>query len=233
VGTHETAPPGRFLAEGRSAVVYDLGDGRLLRRFRDTGADATREAAVLALAARHGVPVPEVYEAAGPDVVLEHVRGPSMLTALLEDPSTVGVHGRMLAELHDRLDRVAAPADWYLPVRGERPGRLVHGDLHPGNVVLSSAGPVLIDWTNAATGHPACDTATTWLVLACLSHPDPVVDARIDGLRRPLLDAFLPAIDRAAAARTVPYVAADRIADPATTDAERARIEAFVAEVGS
>jgi RIO-like serine/threonine protein kinase len=27
----------------------------------------------------------------------------------------------------------------------------VHGDLHPGNVMLTATGPLVIDWTNAAS----------------------------------------------------------------------------------
>jgi len=152
-----------------------------------------------------------------------------MLAALLDDPGTVEVHGRTLAELHHRLDVVLPPAEWDLPVPTGRRGRLLHGDLHPGNVVLSAAGPVLIDWTNAGTGRSAHDTATTWLVVGCFAHPDPGVDARLEDLRRPLLNAFLSEVDRAAAAAALPLVAAGRIADPATTDDERSRIHAFVA----
>lgn len=51
---------GGLLAEGRGAVVYDLGPGRLLRRHRNPAADAAVVAAVLRLAAHSGVPVPEV-----------------------------------------------------------------------------------------------------------------------------------------------------------------------------
>ncbi len=96
--------PGRLLAEGRSARVYLIEDGWLLRRFRDQRQDVTTEATVLRWAARHGVPVPAVHGAAGPDLVIEHVHGPSMLTALLDDPSGGSGYGRTLAELHRRLD---------------------------------------------------------------------------------------------------------------------------------
>ena len=222
-------PPGGLLAEGRSAAVFAIDDGWLLRRFHDPQADASTEAPVLRWAARHGVPVPAVREAAGPDLVLEHVRGPSMLGALLDDPAGAAGHGRVLASLHRSLDRVPAPAG--LPTPTGQPGRLLHGDLHPDNVLLAGAGPVLIDWTNAASGPSGYDTATTWLVLACFDHPDPDVGARLAGLRRPLLDAFLSGIDRSAAAAALPCVVAHRTADPATTDVERARIEAFAGDV--
>ncbi len=218
--------PGPLLAEGRSATVLLLEDGWVLRRSKDPRHDVRTEAAVLRWAARHGVPVPRVREAAGPDLVLEHVSGPSMLTAVLDDPAGAGAHGRTLADLHGDLDRVPAPPE--LPAPPGRAGRLLHGDLHPGNVLLASAGPVLIDWTNAASGPSAHDTATTWLLLACFELPDPEVGIRLAAARRPLLDGFLSGIDRSAAAAAMPRVAAGRIADPSTTDSERDRITAFV-----
>jgi aminoglycoside phosphotransferase (APT) family kinase protein len=221
--------PGGLLAEGRSASVFLLGNGWLLRRFRDRRRDATTEATVLRWAARHGVPVPAVREATGPEIVLEHIQGPSMLTALLDEPAAAAVHGRTLAALHDRLDRVPAPLE--LPMPTGRAGRLLHGDLHPGNVLLTATGPVLIDWTNAGSGPSAFDTATTWLVLACLDPPEPEVGSRLAAVRRPLLDGFLAGIDRSAAVAAMPQVAAGRIADPATTDAEMTRIEAFAAGI--
>jgi aminoglycoside phosphotransferase (APT) family kinase protein len=40
-----------------------------------------------------------------------------------------------------------------------------HGDFHPDNIILSPNGPVVIDWTNASSGHPATDVGWTSLVL--------------------------------------------------------------------
>jgi hypothetical protein len=88
---------------------------------------------------------------------------------------------------------------------------------------------VLIDWTDAGSGPGAHDTATTWLVLACLDPVDECATRRLERLRRPLVEGFLTGIDRAAAVAALPGVAARRLADPATTDAERARISAFAA----
>ncbi len=98
---------------------------------------------------------------------------------------------------------------------------------------MSSEGPVLIDWTNAATGPSACDTATTWLVLACLDPPGARARVRLDPVRRPLLRSFLEGVDRTAAAAAMPEVAARRLTDRGTTDPERTRIRALVAAVGT
>ena len=67
--------PGTLLGAGRSADVYDVGGGRVLRRYRDgrdpTGVDA--EAQVMGVARAFGVPVPEVFDVSGTDIVMERV----------------------------------------------------------------------------------------------------------------------------------------------------------------
>jgi aminoglycoside phosphotransferase (APT) family kinase protein len=40
-----------------------------------------------------------------------------------------------------------------------------HGDMHPGNVLLTPTGPVVIDWLTAGCGPPAADVARTLLLL--------------------------------------------------------------------
>ena len=62
--------PGPLIGSGRAADVYDIGDGRVLRRNR-TGAGTEREAAVMRHLWRHGYPVPEVHHADGADLVMD------------------------------------------------------------------------------------------------------------------------------------------------------------------
>lgn len=59
---------------------------------------------------------------------------------------TVAMRQRQIADLDDRLS-------------ADSP-QLVHGDLHPGNVLVTDAGPVLLDWADAARGSPRWDAAT-------------------------------------------------------------------------
>ncbi len=49
--------------------------------------------------------------------------------------------------------------------------RLCPGDYHPANRLLGSAGPVLIDWTNATRGDPMADLARTHLLLRVAAVP--------------------------------------------------------------
>ena len=70
----------------------------------------------------------------------------------------------MLAALHDQLHQIAAPEGLRRPFgTGDR---IVHLDLHPGNVMLTAGGPVVIDWTNAAAGPPGADVAMAYLIIA-------------------------------------------------------------------
>ena len=43
-------PPGRLLGAGRSAEVYDLGGGRVLRRYNDRAQSAEQEAKIISWA---------------------------------------------------------------------------------------------------------------------------------------------------------------------------------------
>ncbi len=138
--------------------MFAWAPGRVLRRYRD-GGDATREAGVMTYLADQGYPVPEVFEADGPDLVLARVDGPSLLDALIRGDIELGEGMRLMADLVNWLHGL--------------PGYVLHMDLHPGNVLLGPDGPVVIDWRNARDGDADLDTAMSALLLAQLAvHPD-------------------------------------------------------------
>ena len=91
--------PERLIGTGRSADVYDAGNGRVLRRYRDgrPAAWVAREAEVMGHARAHGVPVPEVFEVSGTDIVMERASGPTMLDVLTHRPWLLWSHARVLA----------------------------------------------------------------------------------------------------------------------------------------
>jgi aminoglycoside phosphotransferase (APT) family kinase protein len=43
--------------------------------------------------------------------------------------------------------------------------RLLHGDFHPDNVMLTARGLVIIDWTDATRGHPLADVARSQVLM--------------------------------------------------------------------
>ena len=175
--------PGKLLGTGRNADVYDIGGGRVLRRYRDTrpSAAVAREAETMRYARAHGVPAPEVFDVSGADIVMERATGPTMLDAVGSRPWTARSQIRLLARLHDQVHAVPGP-DW-LPdpfgddgADGEGSG-LVHQDLHPLNVILTPGGPVIIDWEGACRGPAAIDVAMTWAIIAFSQVPGSRVKA--------------------------------------------------------
>lgn len=106
---------------------------------------------------------------------------------------------------------------------------LLHLDLHPGNVMLTADGPVVIDWSNAAAGPGPADVAEAWLLLAAGEVPGSAVDRAVAAVGRTLLvRAFLAAADRRAAARYLPAVLERRRGDPHMAPAELAAMARLV-----
>ncbi|MFF9571079.1 phosphotransferase [Streptomyces sp. NPDC014685] len=149
-----------LIARGRDADVYALDGAKVLRRYRH-GGPTELEARLMEHLAARGYPVPQVYGFTDTDLVLERLTGPTMLDELARRPWRVGSLGRALGRLHDRLH--ALPAPQWLPRRFATADddRVLHLDLHPGNVLLTRRGPVVIDWRNAGAGDPAADLAMT------------------------------------------------------------------------
>ncbi|MEV7322723.1 phosphotransferase [Streptomyces sp. NPDC093970] len=152
---------GRLLGSGRSADVYEIDGTWVLRRVRDGRVDAAAEGAVMTHVRLHGYPAPRVRPSGSPtDLVMERLSGPTLLAALLAGETGPAEGGALLASLLRRLHAVPGrdPA---------RPGtRVLHLDLHPGNVMLTPDGPRVIDWTEAEDGPPGLDWAMSAVILA-------------------------------------------------------------------
>jgi aminoglycoside phosphotransferase (APT) family kinase protein len=215
-----------LLASGRDSEIFEHGPGRVLRRARD-GRSLADEAAVMRWVADHGFPVPRVFEADGPTIVMERVDGPTMIDDLVRHVWRLGDHARVLADLHRRLAEVPAP-DWLRPSQFEGTG-LLHLDLHPLNVLVTADGPVVIDWANASRGDPSAEVASTWMILAT-ALPDTRLERVVSMVgRRLFLRGFLGDVDRQAARQWLPAMGVHRKADRNTTVREHALIDRLVA----
>ncbi|WP_433825795.1 phosphotransferase [Actinoplanes sp. CA-015351] len=207
-----------LIGTGRQADVFALDERRVLRRYRD-GTDATPEAEIMTHLARFDFPIPQVYEVRGTDLILERLDGTTMTEAFTTGRIDVAAGAACLAGLHHRLHA--------LPARTARhPGdRILHRDLHPENVLLTSRGPVVIDWNNAAEGPPEVDVALTAVILGQVA-ADPA---------HPMASAarsFLTAFARAAGADVpagLDEAVLIRAADPALTSDDIARLPSVAA----
>jgi aminoglycoside phosphotransferase (APT) family kinase protein len=183
----------KLIAAGRASEIFDLGDGRVLRRFK-TGGDPQREALVMRHAGSHGYPVPSVLDVTADTLVLERIEGPTMAEQIETDASTLATNASLLARLHDQLHAIAAPPTLPAITEGDF---LLHLDLHPANVILAAPGPVVIDWTNARCGDPTFDVAYTW-VIGATSHGH-------GRLFAPFFDHFLSHFDKLELLRWLPF----------------------------
>ena len=141
-----------------------------------------------------GIPSPKVGEIIEVNgrrgLVYERLEGISMLKDMNARPWMLWKHARSLAELHTMIHRKSITS---LPLYknrlrndiGEAPQltddlrrkaltlldqlpdrqNVCHGDFHPGNILLTKKGPVVIDWMTACSGSPWGDVARTSLIL--------------------------------------------------------------------
>jgi thiamine kinase len=186
---------GPVIGRGRTAEIYEWGEGRVLKLFVAGWPEAAVELEARVSRAVHdtGLPTPavgEVLQVGGrPGLVLERVSGPSMLQVLSSRPWTMprllpvfawlhaGMHRHEAPDLPSQRSRLGAQIERArpLPIRlKERALRrldalpdgsaICHGDFHPDNVLVTSDGPVIIDWDNATSGNPLADVARTSLL---------------------------------------------------------------------
>ena len=164
--------------------------------------------------------VPAVYEMVEIEgrsgIVMERVDGPDYITLLGSKPwqvySAGTTLGKVQAQLHevvapdtleplrDRIRRVVTtnplvPEDVrgiVLPVLDKLPDgdRLCHGDFHPGNLLKSSRGPIVIDWPIVTRGDPVADFARTEMLLRMGDTPPgtPALVKYLEGIGRKVIN---------------------------------------------
>ncbi|HEV8575073.1 MAG TPA: aminoglycoside phosphotransferase family protein [Dehalococcoidia bacterium] len=210
------------------------------------------QAVALESARGSGVRVPAVHGQmtvnGRPGLVMERIDGTDYLTLIGKQPWRVYSIGSLSGAVHARLHEAAAPGS--LPSLRERlrrnitsaaelpddlrefalraleklpdGDRLCHGDFHPGNILETKEGPIVIDWTNATCGDPDADFARTLLMIR-IGDPPPgapiVIRIGAKFARNLLLWAYSRAyrrvrpVDKRAAARWDVPIAAARIAE--------------------
>jgi hypothetical protein len=143
-----------------------LAEARLMRYLRD-----------------RGLAVPEIFDAGGTDLVMARIDGIDLLSDLSRRPWRAAGHAITLARMHDQLHEIEAP-DWLSRPFGDSDcdcdcdcDCVMHLDLHPGNVMSTADGPMIIDWSNGAAGPPGADVAMASLIMTV---------SEVDDLRLPI-----------------------------------------------
>lgn len=173
----------------------------------------------MAYVAGLGFPVPTVHQARGADLVMERLDGRTMLSALLAGEVDAVEAATCLADLQHRLH--ALP-----PRLGERDdARILHLDLHPDNVMLTSRGPVVIDWRNSTEGPAELDVALSAVILAQVAVEE---DHHLAPPAATLLAAFLDRVG-VGLLTVLDSALAIRRNDPALTGRERELLGAAAA----
>lgn len=217
---------------------------------------AAKEARFTAAVRELGAPAPavlDVVEIDGRDaIVFERVDGRSMWQLIVENPCDVDAWGRDLAAVHRRIlsaglpGRMAGLVDRMrskiedaaqladderedaLRILGRLPrgAALLHGDLHPGNVLMKPAGPVVIDWFDASVGHPVADVVRSSVLIRPLNGlaKKPHLPGANPSLLRALHDSYAAAMSDVLALpaedlrQWEAVVAASRLAEDAEAD---------------
>src|SRR5581483_1208369 len=110
-GSSTVREPGKLIASGRDADIFEYGPGLVLRRAREARSLAD-EARIMEYVHQQGYPVPAIEEVSddGHDIVMERVDGPQMVAALAARPWTIPRQADTLATLHLDLHEIAAPS---------------------------------------------------------------------------------------------------------------------------
>ena len=168
------------------------------------------------------LPIPKVYgrvklnDRTG--IVYEKIEGPSLLNELARKPWTVVRSARLLGNLHAQVHNVTAPSnletqkDWAkggLAETNKLPkelkerilwllaslpdgNQLCHGDFHPGNIIVTPRGPIIIDWMTASRGAGLGDVARTSIILeAAQTSEDTPLRGLLEWVRKLFLETYL------------------------------------------
>jgi len=141
-----------------------------------------------------GIPTPdagEIVEVNGRrGIIFERVSGISMLQDMNNHPWKLFQYARTLAALQFKINQLSLLG--FMPYKDELAyairkvpqldnhtrkkvldmlsslpdgDRVCHGDFHPGNIMLTDKGAVVIDWITVRTGNPIADFTRTSMIL--------------------------------------------------------------------
>lgn len=203
---------GQLIGEGKEAEVFLHGEN-VLKLYRQGAAKsaAFREAAILAIVERSGLPAPAVSQVGMFDgrwgLVMSRAAGRPFAEAMLSDPGQVAPYLEAMALLHRQIHACSGTGlpglsarlranlgkaaglpdvlrDRLLQRLAALPGgdSICHGDFHPYNIIGTPGQAVVVDWLDACAGAPAADLCRSFLLLGTQSPP--LADAYLDACEK-------------------------------------------------
>ncbi len=239
-----------LLGEGRLSLVYRLEDGRMLKVFKHPSV-AVYEFRQASAAWRAGVTRQQPYELLQEDgkeaIVYDYLEGRTLMDAMNQDRAHTLDYLKRMADCHAEILRGASDAlDRYkdhlahaiahaphldeayrskllqaLPTMPDG-DHVLHGDLHPLNIIVSGQQLTAIDWMTASRGDPAADIARTLFIMRYSSQRE--THGFVEKARRALTGCLVDAaylrcvlrktgVSRANVYRWLPFVAAGRLTE--------------------
>ena len=170
-----------------------------------------------------GLPVPAVYGTIQVEerygILFERIDGPVMLEEMMSKPNELKHMTNLLTELHAKINSIKIKEIQTLhhKLRSQiqnatllsererevtlmaldrlpKDNTLCHGDFHPGNIIMSTQGPVVIDWVDASQGDYHADVTRTYLLFQ-VAEPDflehPELNRVFSLVKKYLVDIYL------------------------------------------
>lgn len=187
--------PPHFIARGASSELFALGEGRVIKLFRDSVSEEmiAREAEASLHAGSSGVPTAAAIGRQDQDrrrgIVYPRLEGGTTMDWIRRNPMRAGWALDRMGEIHAAMHQTGGgglrPLKQVLatdiaygpaPIALQRASIayletlpdgevLTHGDFHLGNVMMTPQGMMVIDWSKAAAGHPAADAVRSEMLM--------------------------------------------------------------------
>lgn len=210
-----------LVGQGKSSQVFRTGDGAVIKIFHAAVSEEMiqREMMAAQLAASRGLPTAaptdRIRVRQQSALLYPEIVGPSLSAAIRKTPIAASallgrmaqvhhaIHGQAVSGLRTvksvlRTDIDYGPASASLKsaaaayLRDLPDGaRLLHGDFHLDNIIVSNGDLVILDWAKAAIGEPAADVVRSEMLMRYGEGPsDPITNIWRGWAARRLIGAY-------------------------------------------